>query len=52
MTESRLSSILKKQMPDREKRCRADYVLPTGLGRAATMRMIKKTLNRLGVRHA
>lgn len=52
MTDSRLSSILKKQMPDREKRRRADYVLPTGLGRPATMRMIKKTLNRLGVRHA
>lgn len=52
MTESRLSSILKKQMPDREKRRRADFVLPTGLGRAATIRAIKKTLYRLGVRHA
>lgn len=52
MTENRLSSILKKQMPDREKRRRADFVLPTGLGRAVTMRVIKKTLNRLGVRHA
>ncbi|WP_420402944.1 dephospho-CoA kinase [Nisaea sp.] len=52
MTESRLSSILKKQMPDREKRRRADCVLATGLGRAVTMRTIKKTLHRLGVRHA
>lgn len=52
MTESRLSSILKKQMPDREKRRRADYVLPTGLGRAVTTREIKRILRRLGVRHA
>lgn len=52
MTECRLSSILQKQMPDREKRLRADFVLPTGLGRAVTTRAIKKILYRLGVRHA
>ena len=52
MTEERLSSIIAKQMPDREKRWRADYVLPTGLGRAATIQMIKKRLRQLGIRHA
>lgn len=52
MTAERLSSILKKQMPDGEKRRRADYVLQTGLGRAATVRIIKKILRQLGIRHA
>lgn len=52
MTAERLSSILKKQMPDGEKRRRADYVLQTGLGRAATVRTIKKILRQLGIRHA
>ena len=52
MTEERLRSIIAKQMPDREKRRRADYVLPTGLGRAATIQMIKKSLSQLGIRHA
>ena len=52
MTDERLSSILQKQMPDREKRRRADFVLPTGLGRAATVRAIKKILRQLGIRHA
>jgi len=52
MTAPRLASILEKQMPDHEKRQRAHYVLPTGLGKAVTMRKIKKILHRLGVRHA
>jgi dephospho-CoA kinase len=30
MTEARLAAILAKQMPDAEKRARADYVIPTG----------------------
>ncbi len=33
MTESRFASILRAQMPDREKRRRADFVVSTGLGR-------------------
>ena len=52
MTEERLNFIIAKQMPDREKCRRADYVLPTGLGRAATIQMIKKRLRQLGIRHA
>jgi dephospho-CoA kinase len=40
MTEIRLASILKKQMADREKRRRADFVLPSGLGRRLTLRRL------------
>jgi dephospho-CoA kinase len=49
MTEERLGQILAKQMPDAKKRQRADYVVPSGLGRrvtrdalAAVMRDIKR----------
>jgi dephospho-CoA kinase len=40
MTEGKLASILVKQMPDAEKRRRADFVVPTGLGRAPTLRRL------------
>lgn len=40
MTEIRLAAILKKQMADREKRRRADFVLPSGLGRNLTLRRL------------
>jgi len=42
MTEERLNSILARQMPDADKRRRADFVVPTGLGRAETLRHIKQ----------
>jgi dephospho-CoA kinase len=41
MTEIRLSSILRKQTPDHEKRRRADFVVPTGLGRNVTLRRLR-----------
>ena len=47
MTESRFVSILRAQMPDREKRRRADFVVPTGLGRALTFRKIREVVRRL-----
>lgn len=47
MTESRLAAILAKQMPDAEKRRRADVVIPTGLGRAVTMRRLKRLVRKL-----
>ena len=42
MTDERLASILARQMPDGEKRRRADFVVPTGLGRAQTLRHVKR----------
>ena len=37
MTRAKLDAILAKQMPDREKRRRADFVVRTGLGRALAL---------------
>jgi dephospho-CoA kinase len=47
MTEARFRAILAKQMPDREKRRRADYVVPSGLGRALTYRTLRRILREL-----
>jgi len=41
MTREKFAAIVKKQMPDREKRKRADFIVHTGLGFAASMRQIK-----------
>mgnify|MGYP000052958951 CR=1 FL=1 len=42
MTEDKFANILARQMPDSEKRKRADFILPTGLGKAETMKALKK----------
>jgi dephospho-CoA kinase len=47
MTESRLSAILKNQMPDREKRERADFVVPTGLSRNLSLRRLRAVVRSL-----
>lgn len=49
MTESRFASILRAQMPDREKRRRADFVVLTGLGRGGTFRRLRRIVR--GLRH-
>ena len=47
MTDDKFSAILSKQMPDIEKRRRADFVIPTGLGRAVTFQYIQGIVNQL-----
>jgi dephospho-CoA kinase len=41
MTAIRLDAILQKQIPDHQKRRRADFVVQTGLGRNLTLRRLK-----------
>ena len=41
MTERRLAAILQNQIPDREKRRRADFVVPTGLSRNLSWRRLR-----------
>jgi dephospho-CoA kinase len=54
MTEAKFSAILAKQMPDREKRRKADFIIPTGLGRAVTFATIRTIVDQLEnrTRHA
>jgi len=42
MDADRFAGILASQMPDREKRRRADFVVETGLGKAYTFRRLKR----------
>jgi dephospho-CoA kinase len=44
MSEARFAAILAQQMPDAQKRRRADFVVPTGLGRGLTLRRLKRVL--------
>lgn len=47
MTEERFFSILEGQMPDQEKRALADYVVPTGIGRAETFKCLRSIVDEL-----
>ena len=47
MTAQKFAEILKKQMPDREKRRKADFIIPTGLGRAVTFNVIQSIISDL-----
>lgn len=42
MNAGKLASILARQMPDSEKRRRADFVVPTGLGRRLTLMHLRR----------
>jgi len=44
MSEDRFRAVLAQQMPDAQKRRRADWVLPTGLGKAVTARALRAIL--------
>ncbi len=47
MQPGELSAILSRQMPDREKRRRADHVVPTGLSRRHGQRVLRRLIGRL-----
>jgi dephospho-CoA kinase len=50
MTPETLAKILAHQMPDAEKRRRADFVVPSNLGRGITLRRIKEIVKLLAKR--
>jgi dephospho-CoA kinase len=47
MTAAKLAGIEARQMPDAEKRKRADFVIPTGRGRRVTWLALKKAVERV-----
>lgn len=51
MTAPKLAAILRRQMPDGEKRARADYIVHSGLGRAYMVKELKAIVKELD-RHA
>jgi dephospho-CoA kinase len=50
MDEARFRQVLKQQMPDREKRQRADWVIDTGLGRRATFTALQEVVRQMRLR--
>ncbi len=50
MTPETLAGILARQMPDAEKRRLADFVVPSNLGRGATLRRLKEIVRLLAKR--
>ena len=47
VTQKKFHDILKRQLSDREKRRRADFIVPTGLGKAHTYRALKRLIRNL-----
>ena len=52
MTAERLASIRAKQMPEAEKRKRADFVVQTGLGKDFTLRQLAAVVRLLRSRRS
>lgn len=50
MTEDKFEAVLARQMTDAEKRRRADFVVPTGLGRSVTFAALQDIVRRLRFR--
>lgn len=48
MTAEKFDAILARQISDKEKRRRADYIIPTGLGRYYSLRCIESIVAELG----
>jgi dephospho-CoA kinase len=47
MSEARFRAVIAKQMPDAEKRRRADFVVDTAQGKLATLRMLASIIRRM-----
>lgn len=47
MTQEQLTAVMARQMPDHEKRRRADVVVPTGLSRRHALRTLRPLIRRL-----
>ena len=45
-TVERLESVLERQLPDREKRRRADFVVQTGLGKGFSLRALRRAVRK------
>ena len=48
MTDAQIAGVIARQMPDREKRRRADLVVRTGLSRHNSWRQLKRLIARIG----
>jgi len=47
MSEEKFAGILASQIPDREKRRRADFVVETGIGKAYTFARLKQIVTEI-----
>ena len=47
MTQTKFHDILQRQLPDHEKSRRAEFIVPTGLGKAYTYRALKRLIRDL-----
>ncbi|MER2519854.1 MAG: dephospho-CoA kinase [Bdellovibrionales bacterium] len=49
MTQEKLEAILARQLPEAEKKRRADYVIPSGKGMSAMRKALKEALIEIGI---